>query len=52
LAVFDDGVADVMTGSSGQDWFLIGGSGAARDTITTRVSFSTVLDLSAVPPKK
>jgi fibronectin-binding autotransporter adhesin len=32
--VFDDLAADVLTGSSGQDWFLFNADGGVRDRVT------------------
>src|SRR5262249_11827547 len=37
--VFDDGDADKLTGSSGQDWFFANLDGATLDTITDRHDF-------------
>jgi hypothetical protein len=34
VSVFDDGAADVMTGSAGQDWFFANLDSGVKDKIT------------------
>jgi Ca2+-binding RTX toxin-like protein len=34
VTVFDDGAADVLTGSAGQDWFLFQADGEGKDKVT------------------
>ena len=49
--VFDDGAADVMTGSAGQDWFfgqLDGGDGRVKDKITDLSSSEFAADLDYI----
>jgi Ca2+-binding RTX toxin-like protein len=36
--VFDDGAADVLTGSSGRDWFFANRSGGVLDVLTDRAN--------------
>jgi hypothetical protein len=47
--VFDDGAADVLTGTSGQDWFFanVAGSGV-RDKITDLSAAEFANDLSFI----
>ena len=53
LTVHDDGAADVLTGSAGQDWFLFNqdGDGGVKDKVTDlgAQEFATDIDFIAGP---
>jgi Ca2+-binding RTX toxin-like protein len=46
VTVFDDGAADVLTGSAGQDWFLSQADGTSKDKVTdlSAAEFANDLD--------
>jgi hypothetical protein len=46
--VFDDGVEDILTGSSGADWFLINTDPAGRDRVTDRHAHEFVSDIDFI----
>jgi hypothetical protein len=50
LRLFDDGAADALTGSTGQDLFFAHQSGGVRDRITDLSSDEIVSELSVLKP--